>query len=281
MNAGADQGYAAAPAGNDTQDFYQEVDDIRSGIDNANANIARIEQLHGRSLNDIDEAAQQQTQRQLEQAVAETSALNKDLVMRIRVLKGKAVNDPSMAPQINVLDRNCKEMLRKYQLVEKTFVDRTRDQMARQYRIVKPDASDEEVQAACDDAAGTQIFSQALLNGNRRGEARSALREVQARHNEILRIERTIMELAELFEQMEQMVMEQHVMVEAIAERAEAVHRDVVKADEELGQAVDKARSARRKKWWCLLIISEFPQVFLTSVLLFMIIYFLFFLCTA
>jgi t-SNARE complex subunit (syntaxin) len=70
------------------------------------------------------------------------------------------------------------------------------------------------------------------------------------------------MELAELFEQMEQMVMEQHVMVEAIAERAEAVHRDVVKADEELGQAVDKARSARRKKWWCLLIVSEFPQVF-------------------
>jgi len=93
------------------------------------------------------------------------------------------------------------------------------------------------------------------LSGNRRGEARSALREVQARHNEIQRIEKTIIELADLFTQMEQLVVEQEAMVENIDQRGEEVTTNVVKAQEEIGEAVEKARSRRRKKWWCLLIV--------------------------
>ena len=37
------------------------------------------------------------------------------------------------------------------------------------------------------------------MNSNRYGEARSAYREVQERHEDIKRIERTIAELAQLF----------------------------------------------------------------------------------
>ena len=64
---------------------------------------------------------------------------------------------------------------------------------------VKPDASPEEVKAVVDDDQGGQIFSQALMNSNRYGEARSAYREVQERHADIKKIERTLTELAQLF----------------------------------------------------------------------------------
>jgi len=249
------QGHPAAPTQDDNQEFYEEVDQIRSGIDTVNANISRIESLHQRSLKDIDESTQQQTQHQLEALVAETSALNTSLVGRIKALKGKASRDSSKSPQVSVLDRNFKDALRKYQLVEKDFADRTREQMARQYRIVKPDASEEEVRQACEDSQGQQIFSQALLTGNRRGEARSALREVQARHNEIQRIEKTITELAAMFNEMEQLVTEQDAMVQNIDQRGEEITENVGKAEQELEGAVEKARSARRKKWWCLLIV--------------------------
>lgn len=97
-----------------------------------------------------------------------------------------------------------------------------------------------------------------LLSGNRRGEARSALREVQARHNEIQRIEKTIIELADLFNQMEQMVEEQETMVEVIDQRGEEIQTNVEQAQEQIGQAVEKARSRRRKKWWCLLVVRKF-----------------------
>jgi syntaxin 1B/2/3 len=71
--------------------------------------------------------------------------------------------------------------------------------MERQFKIVKPDATPEEVRAVVDDDQGGQIFSQALMNSNRYGESRAAYREVQERHEDIKRIERTIAELAQLF----------------------------------------------------------------------------------
>ncbi|PWW72062.1 t-SNARE, partial [Tuber magnatum] len=246
----------SGPGGADSQqEFFGEVNELREGIDQVKANITRIESLHQRSLTDIDESTSSQTQHQLDSLVAETSALNSALANRIRGLKGKAATDPSKAPQVNNLDRSFKDVLRKYQSVEATFQKRAREQMARQYRIVRPDATEQEVEEACSDGQGQQIFSQALLSGNRRGEARSALREVQARHNEIQRIEKTIIELADLFTQMEQLVIEQEAMVENIDQRGQEVSTNVAKAQEEIGMAVEKARSRRRKKWWCLLIV--------------------------
>ncbi|KAG0138375.1 t-SNARE, partial [Tuber indicum] len=246
----------STPAGADSQqEFFAEVNELRDDIEQVKANITRIESLHQRSLTDIDESTSSQTHHQLDSLVADTSALNRALADRIRRLKGKAATDPSKAPQVNNLDRSFKDVLRKYQSVEATFQKRAREQMARQYRIVRPDATEQEVEEACNDGQGQQIFSQALLSGNRRGEARSALREVQARHNEIQRIEKTIIELADLFTQMEQLVVEQEAMVENIDQRGEEVTTNVVKAQEEIGEAVEKARSRRRKKWWCLLIV--------------------------
>jgi len=95
------------------------------------------------------------------------------------------------------------------------------------------------------------------MTGNRRGEARSALSAVQARHKEIQRIEQTIQELAELFQNMEQLVIEQEPMVEQIDQRGHEIQTDVAKAHTELETAVESARSARRKKWWCLLICRK------------------------
>jgi len=253
---GADYEMSSMNNGADNyQAFFSEATELGEAIDTVKSNISRIETLHQRSLTDIDESASQQTQRQLEVLVTETSALNNNLATRIKSLKAKYGRDPNKGASVGNLDRNFKDTLRKYQLVEKNFADRTREQMARQYRIVRPDATEEEVQSAVEDQQGQQIFSQALLSGNRRGEARSALREVQARHNEIQRIEKTIVELAQLFNDMEQLVTEQEVMVENIDQRGEEVVTNLDKGTEELGGAVKSARSRRRKKWWCLLIV--------------------------
>lgn len=144
------------------QDFFSEVGELRDAIETVKTNITRMESLHQRSLTDIDESSSQQTQRQLEALAAETSALNNNLASRIKSLKGKHGRDATKGPQVGNLDRNFKETLRKYQMVEKTFADQTRAQMERQFRIVKPDATEDEVREACEDGQGQQIFSQAV-----------------------------------------------------------------------------------------------------------------------
>ncbi len=64
---------------------------------------------------------------------------------------------------------------------------------------VRPDATPEEVKAVVEDDQGGQVFSQALMTSNRYGDARSAYRDVQERHRDIKNIEKTLTELAQLF----------------------------------------------------------------------------------
>ncbi len=71
------------------------------------------------------------------------------------------------------------------------------------------------------------MFSQALLNSNRHGEARGALREVQERHEDIKRIERTITELAQLFNEMSILVDEQDDALNVIQEQGAQVETDM------------------------------------------------------
>lgn len=149
--------------GSDTQqEFFAEVGELKDVIEHVKANISRIDSLHQRSLTDIDESTSSRTQQQLDSLITETSALNKNLANRIKKLKAKAASDPSKTPQVNNLDRSFKDTLRSYQGVEAAFQKRAREQMARQYRIVRPDASDQEVEEACNDGQGQQIFSQAV-----------------------------------------------------------------------------------------------------------------------
>lgn len=96
-----------------------------------------------------------------------------------------------------------------------------------------------------------------LLQSNRRGQAQSALRAVQGRHEAIQKIERQMEELAQLFQDVEAAVVEQEPAVMDIEVKAENTNANVGKANIEIDGAIDSARARNRKKWWCLLIICK------------------------
>lgn len=56
------------------------------------------------------------------------------------------------------------DALQRYQKVEQQYRDKQRERVARQFKIVKPDATPEETTAVLDEAAGgsTQIFAAAV-----------------------------------------------------------------------------------------------------------------------
>lgn len=54
------------------------------------------------------------------------------------------------------------ELLRKYQTIEMKHRDRTRRRIERQYRIVKPDASAEELREVIQGGENVQVFAQAV-----------------------------------------------------------------------------------------------------------------------
>jgi len=244
-------------AGDGMAAFYDEISSIQESIRLFNDNIARISDLHARSLNNTDDAAAARNTQQLEELVTETSALSTTLKRRVQAVErqGGSPREAQIKKQQTALVKSkFVEAIQNYQQVEQQYRQKYKQRMERQFKIVKPDATPEEVRAVVEDDQGGQIFSQALMNSNRYGESRAAYREVQERHEDIKRIERTIAELAQLFNDMSILVEQQDETINTIEAQATEVEKDVETGLGYTEKAVTSARSARRKRWICFFI---------------------------
>ena len=253
-------------SGNPTA-VLNEIADINKGIEAIDQNLQQLQMLQQRSLDDIDSSSSSNTKRQLDGLTSQTMAEYRTLTERVRQLKSNPESQAKFGAQVKRVDTRLKEAMHAYRQVESTFRQRTEEQVARQYRIVRPDATEEEVQAAVEDQSGGQIFQQALMQSNRRGQAQAVLSAVQDRHAQLEKIQQQLEELAQLFQDLDTLVVQQEAAVVAIEQKGEEVIENIDKGNLELGTAVETARSTRKKKWICLGICGMFtPPVVLLRV---------------
>jgi len=247
----------SAGGGDSMSDFYAEISSLQDALRSFNDSVARIGDLHSRSLNNTDDNAAQRNAQQLDQLIDDTSALSSSLKTRVKDLerRGGSGRDGQIRKQQTALIKSkFVEAIQHYQTVEQQYRTKYKQRMERQFKIVKPDATPEEVRAVVNDESGGQIFSQALLNSNRYGESRAAYREVQERHEDIKRIEKTLGELAQLFNDMSILVEQQDETIMNIETTANNVVNDTEAGLGYTERAVVSARAARKKRWICFII---------------------------
>jgi len=235
-------------------EFYDEISSIQGSLKLFNDNISRISELHSRSINITDEVIAQRNTAELEDLVADTSALSDTLKRRIKALERQKVSGRDgqiRKQQTGLVKTKFVEAIQNYQTVEQQHRQKYKQRLERQYKIVKPDASPEEIRAVVEDDNGGQIFSQALLNTNRYGESKAAYREVQERHKDIQKIERTLGELAQLFNDMSILVEQQDETLDVIEDTAAHVEKDTEVGLDHTVKAVASGRAARKKRWIC------------------------------
>jgi syntaxin 1B/2/3 len=239
--------------------ILNECREIDKGIETIEKYLENLKMLQKRALDDPDASEQSATNRELDAMGSETMALYRSFAGRIKAIKSQPDSgSPKNAPQVGRVDRKLKAAINQYQNVESDFRKKLQAQMARQYRIVRPDATEAEVREAVEDTSNQQVFSQALMQSDRRGQSQKALQEVTSRHAAIQKIESQMIELAELFQDMEALVVQQEAAVTNIEAKGEEVTENVSKANEEISTAIVSARSRNRKKWWCLLVVGMF-----------------------
>ncbi|KAF3915868.1 Syntaxin-2 [Arthrobotrys entomopaga] len=241
------------------QAFFGEIAEIRQKNSDLNDSISKLENLHHVSLNRVDESPDDA--QDIETTTAEITAANNDLAQRIRMLKSKNVNDPDKFNQCGVLQRSFEATLNRYRQVEVSYQGKIGERQRRQFKIANPDATEEELRAIATGSATTQVFADATKR-SRTGAARSALAEVETRQQDIQRISKAMLELTQLFEQMNQLVVEQQEVVDTVESHAAKVEEDTSHAVNELTTAIKSAEGARRKKWWCLLLVCKFTMLF-------------------
>ncbi|KAF9246216.1 t-SNARE [Melanogaster broomeanus] len=238
--------------------FYDEVTSIQEEIAQFDANVNAIADLHARSLNALSEQDSATNTSQLVELTESTRALSNGLSKRIKALQvsapGSSRQDAEIRKnRITLVHGKFVETLQRYQSVEQQYRQQYKDRVERQLKIVKPDATPEEVSAVVNDTqgGGNEIFRLAISSSNRYGDSRQAYREVQERHQDIQRIEATIEELAQLFSDMAVLVEQQTKQFDDIEATAAGVEADTNKGISEVDVAIKHARAARRKRWIC------------------------------
>lgn len=250
---------APAPAADltTTAGFFDEVDRIKRDIDSINYSIDQIANLHNNALGSFNEQQSKQTALELEKVKVSTQKKNMGIKAAIQELEnanGRLPNDSELQmrrSQTAALRKRFLDTIQRYQDVERNYQLKYRQRIERQIRIVKPDASQDEVDDIIDSDGPPQVFAQSLMTAGRQNQSKAVLSEVQNRHTDIKHIEKTIVELHQLFMDMQMMVQQQGETLNTIDQHAETTAVQLKEGNTFLTKAIATAKSTRAKKWCC------------------------------
>ncbi|KAI5807111.1 t-SNARE [Geopyxis carbonaria] len=253
------------------QNFLGEISTFATQLQTFNDAISYLASLHDEALRSTESstAGTGGTSAVLEAAVADATSEARELKDALKSLERDVLlterdsyhgdgDAETKRRQWEKIKRDLQNAIREYENTERGYRQRYQDQAARQYRIVNPSATDEEISAAVY-SGETQVFSQAILNSNRSASATSVARAVRERQKDITRIEKTLEELLHLFEQMNEQVVLAEPVVAKMEENVDQTRGDLEGAVTHLDTGTKHLRSRNRKKWYllgvCILII--------------------------
>ena len=152
------QNYGGQPAqGADPNAILNECREVDRAITDLESQLDNLKQVFGQVL-----ARPDMPSGEINNLSSQIMTSYRGLVGRVKNIKSKPESgSPRNAPQVGKVDRRLKETINRYQTLEAEFRKNSMAAAERQYRIVSPNATDEEVKLAVQDPEAP-IFQQAV-----------------------------------------------------------------------------------------------------------------------
>jgi t-SNARE complex subunit (syntaxin) len=148
-------------------------------------------------------------------------------------------------------------VMSKFQSMQSLYQGKYRQQLERQYLIVKPQATKEELDRLTHggSADATVLLNQQIFSMANRAQAAKQLAEMQERHHDIISIEKSIRELHQMFVDMAIIVEQQGELIDKVEDHVANTAEYTEHAAQEMRQAVIRQRGVQKKKWIILIIL--------------------------
>ena len=148
--------------GNDPNRILNEIRAIDQSIDGIESDIERLKLMQDRSARDPN-PVQTGIQQEVDRLSSKLIEKYQQMTHRVTRLKSDPESgNPRNGLQVGKVDRRLKRMIQAYQRADSDYRAKVKENIAREYRIVRPDASEAEVREATEDTSNTQVFSQAV-----------------------------------------------------------------------------------------------------------------------
>ena len=252
-------------ADSEMREFFEQVEQVKNGIKKISQNATDLDKVHRQALtavNPTDIAVYTKKAENIMEenkvAVRSTRKLLKDMEranVELMAAQPKGSADIRMRTcQYSQLAKRLVQVMNSFQSVQVNYKTKQRQQLQRQYLIVKPQASQEELDKLVDSEDGQEMLSQ-VFSMSTKAEARKTLAELQERHQDIMMIEKSILELHQLFVDMSVLVEQQGDLIDQIECHVGQAAEYTGEAAVQLEQAVKYQKSALKKKWILIIIL--------------------------
>lgn len=134
-----------------------------------------------------------------------------------------------------------------FQAIQREGQEEQKQAIARQLRIINPDADDEEIDAACDPTTSLMLRSSIFAIASK-DKAQQVLEQMQARRKSMLAVEEEIGALSQLYNDMYMLLEEQQVVLDSLEGYLGGAVDYLDKAVADMGTAVEHQKNIRKMK---------------------------------
>jgi len=230
--------------------FLSEIEDIRALLLKMDQDVEKLKRKQSDTL--VIPLVSESDQKELE--VLSASLKSGVGLIRSKIKSGGGAGAPNLTTvqqriiqtQNSTLLQHFVESLNTYNQAQVDYQDRCKAKMKRQLEITGKKIPDEEIERALDDRKSFRVFAQNIFFDTK--EAQKTLSDLEVRHEDILRLEKSIVELHDMFVEMRDLVEIQGETVLRIEENVSDTVVIVEVAGTELKSAKQSYDKYRKKK---------------------------------
>jgi syntaxin 1B/2/3 len=240
------------------RDFFGDVSRIKTSIDNGNKIVKGMARMVDAALLATTQEKERAVSACLEKAaeqvrtiLAETKASLEQLKVGSEAQEARQPDSSQGKIRVNMqlaMARKHQQLLKDFQSIQIDFKEVLEKRQLREIQLLMPDASQQEVQQMVQDGeSASQVIMQRIA-----GAHASILDEVQRirdKHCDILKLEQSIAELAQMFREVAVLVDAQGELLDSIETHVHNSKEYTHKAEKELIHTTKLQRSTR--KWTC------------------------------
>lgn len=235
--------------------FFQNVTTVRTNIDKMAQDVEQVKKMHSAMLSAA--VQDQEVKEELERLMLDVKKTSNLVRMKLKEMEHSinqqdqdaAYNNYAEARirrcQHSTLARKFVEVMSDYNTTQSDYREKCKARIQRQLEITGKTKTYEEVEEMLE-GRDPAIFTSDIVIETQ--QARQALGDIEARHRDIINLEKSIQELHEMFVDMAMLVENQGEMIDRIEYNVDQAVDFVQSAKSDTKKAVKYQSKARRKK---------------------------------
>mmetsp|Transcript_13823 Transcript_13823/g.33460 ORF Transcript_13823/g.33460 Transcript_13823/m.33460 type:complete len:302 (+) Transcript_13823:114-1019(+) len=244
--------------------FFREVDNIKADIEAVSEAAKTIDKINEEAMRATTTAEENKLSKQLKPLIDSTNKRAQRTKTLLGLLKEESeklekeekLNASDLRVRKNMtttLTRKFVDEMKVYQQAQQQYKTDIKKKVKRQVQVVKPDATDEDVERVMKSEGGKDaLYKEKILAGSVNDQIKTTYAKVAGKYQDVLTLEQSVAELHQMFLDFALLTEQQGELLDQIEFQVKQANDYVEEGNVELVEAIEYQKAIRKKQ--CMII---------------------------